>query len=182
MKSTLLTIAATLCLVSAPSFGQEIGITGGFHQSNADATSDGVTTDGKIGYKLGMTAKFAMVDQLNFKTGLLYSYRPFEFNPAGTTSEAKFAYLDIPALVEYKINEMFGVFGGLVIGLNVDDKTSSSNATQGTEDIIALGQVGVSLLFEDMYGFDFYYERGLGDIYDGAENFTSIGANFVWWL
>lgn len=177
-----LAILASALMISLPSFAQEFGLTGGFHQSSASAKNSGVTDDSKIGYKLGLSAKFEMVAPMNFKTGLIYSYRPFELTTSGSTFEFKFSYLDIPALVEYKINEMVGVFGGLVIGLNVSDDVKPSGNPQGMEDIIALGQVGASFLFEDLYGFDIYVERGLGTIYDGAENYMSIGANFVWWL
>jgi hypothetical protein len=33
-----------------------------------------------------------------------------------------------------------------------------------------------------MYGIEAYYEMGLGDIYDGAKNYSVFGANFIYWL
>jgi len=165
--------------ISGTALAQEFGFTGGFHNSSASEKNGSGSISSEIGYKLGLALKFPMVDQLNFKTGLIYSYRPFEYS--GTSVKAKFAYLDIPVLVEYKFNDMVGVFGGLVMGIKVSDKISTGATPTGMEDIIPLAQVGVSFLFDDLYGFDIYAERGLGDIYDGAKDYTSFGANFVFW-
>lgn len=160
---------------------QEMGITGGFHFSQAHSTTAGDSEDGKIGYKLGAVVRLDMVENLNFRSGLIYSYRPFDFDRGTLHLNHKFSYLDIPALVEFKAHDQIGLFGGLVIGLNVDDKVTGGRV-QDVNEIIALAQVGASFNFDDLYGFDLYVERGLGDIYDGAEDLTSIGANFTYWL
>ncbi len=180
-------IIATLfvgLLLSSPAFAQEFGVTGGFHYTSAEARTAGVSENSEIGYKAGIVARMAMLNQLNFRSGLIYSHRPFELEAGGTTYSHEFNYIDIPALVELKMNEMVGIFAGLTIGINVGDDVSPSQgvSTSGTTDIIPLLHGGVSLLFEDMYGFDIFVERGTGNVYDGAENFMSIGANFVWWL
>lgn len=181
MSKFLLSLLVGL-FVSVPGLAQEFGATGGFHYSTATAKAGGVDEEGEIGYKLGLVARFEMVNQLNFRSGVLYSFRPFDFKSGGTTYSHEFAYIDVPALVELKLNDMAGIFGGVVIGINADDKISGGATAEGLNDIIALLNAGVSLIFNDLYGFDIYAERGLGDVYDGAEDITSFGANFVFWF
>lgn len=178
----MLFAASVALLVSTSGFAQEFGLTGGFHYSTATAKTGGLSEEGEIGYKLGGVVKFEMVENLNFRSGLLYSYRPFDFEGGGASFSHEFSYLDVPALVELKLNDMIGVFGGVVIGMNIDDKVSGGGSPSGMNDIIALLHAGGSFIFDDLYGFDIYIERGLGDVYDGAEDIMSVGANFVFWL
>lgn len=188
MKKLLyLTLATAFVSLSSPStvWAQEFGILGGFGQTTAESKVTGVSTEGEIGFRVGGVAKFEMTSEMFFRSGLIYSYRPFGVKSGATEGSAKFAYLDVPALLEYKMNDTFGFFGGLVIGINTSDKAEWNGQDidpQGMKSMYPLAQVGVNLLFQDMFGFDIYYERGLGEIHDGAENYSTFGANFVYWL
>jgi len=174
-------------LISVLSFGlsanaQELGMTGGFSSSQAEAKTAGVSEDSSIGYRFGASVKFNLMDQLNFKTGLLYVYRPFTFKTSGTEYDLKFAYLDLPATMEFKFNDMIGVFGGVIVGINVSDNNSLVGDPREVEELIAHLQGGVSFLFDDLYGFDIYMEKGMGDIYNNAKDYTTYGANFVYYI
>lgn len=184
MKKMLFT-ALMAAFVSQGTLAQEFGILGGFGQTTAESKVSGVSEDGEIGYRLGGVVKLEMANQMLFRSGLIYSYRPFTFKSGTVEANFKFAYLDVPALVEYRFNDTFGLFGGLVIGINASDKAEVGGISadpKGMKSLYPLAQVGASMLFQDMFGFDLYYERGLGEIYDGAENYSTIGANFVYWL
>lgn len=178
-------ILMAMTLISTSTFAQELGLLGGFHQTTAESSNSTYSDDGKIGFKLGALARFEMAEPFNFRSGLVYSTRNFDLNSATNEIEYKFSYLDVPAMVEYRLNEVVGFYGGLSIGINVTDDAKLNGvsiADPDTESMIALGQVGASFLFQDMFSLDVYYERGLGDIADSVKNYSTFGANFIYWL
>lgn len=183
MRFLMILIAATL--TSAPTFAQELGLLGGFHQTTAESANTTYSDDGKIGYKLGALARFEMSEPFSFRSGLIYTARNFDLNAPGIEVEYKFSYLDVPALIDYRLNDVVGFYGGLSIGINVADEAKINGVDAGdidTESMIALGQVGASFLFQDMFSLDVYYERGLGDIANSVKDYSTFGANFVYWL
>lgn len=181
MKNALVLFAALL--LSAPAYAQEFGALIGVHQTDADADTSGVSTDGKLNFKAGLAARFELMPNSWFRTGVLYNQRHFDASVPGVDGEVNFDYLDIPALYQYNVNEMFGLFGGLVVAVNInDDVKPSGGADPDAETLVPLISLGASLMFDDMIGFDFYYERGLGGFSEGFENFSTFGANFLYWF
>lgn len=186
MTKSLIAVAFGL-LLSSTAMAQEWAFVGGFHQTDADTNATGYSTDGKLGFSLGANLAFELVPGGKFRTGLLYTQRYFDLKPTtGTTTEFKFAYLDVPALFQYNINEMFGIFGGLVVAINVSDKTEPTVTSLESESLVPLLDLGVNLTFDDMIGFDFYYQKGMGDIAtfsgNNVSDFSTFGANFVYWF
>jgi hypothetical protein len=183
MKKLVLTLA--FALMGTAAHAQEVGVLGGFAMTTADSRADGVSYGGKVNFRLGVPVAFELVDKLKFRTGLIYTQRHIEIKEGGMTGTAEFEYFDIPVLVQYKIHEMFGIFGGLTMAINSKKSAEiggvSGDAT-GTESILPLVTVGVTTLFNDMIGFDFYYERGIGNIADDAKDFSTFGANFIYWI
>jgi len=167
-------------------FAQEFGALAGVHQTTADAESSGTSIDGKFNFKAGMVVAFELTDRSKFRTGLLYTQRHVESTAGGGASDVNFDYFDVPALVQYNANDMFGFFGGLIVGINVNDDIKRPAGVTATdpdaEKLIPLMSLGVNMTFQDMIGFDVYYERGLGGISDGLENFSTFGANFLFWF
>ncbi len=181
-----LCILASVLTLATPAFAQEFGGLLGVHQTTADTDAANTTVDGKLGFKAGVLIGFELVEKLKFRSGLLYNQRHIETKTGGTTAEFNFAYLDIPANVQFNINEMFGLFGGLTFAVNVnDDVKLSTGGTAGDPDadkMIPLLDLGVNLMFQDMIGFDFYYQRGLGGFADSLENHSTFGGNFIYWF
>lgn len=174
-------------MIAGTANAQEFGALLGVHQTTADSAQNGVSIDGAFNFKAGMLVNFGLNDMAKFRTGLLYNQRHFETKSGGTkTAEINFNYLDVPALFQYNMNEMFGLFGGLVVGVNVGDDVKMSNGTTaadpGTKSLIPLVQLGANVTFDDMIGFDLYYERGLGDFADHFKDFSTFGANFIYWF
>lgn len=179
-----LSILAAALMISAPAHAQEFGGLLGFHQTTANTDVSGASVDGKLGFKAGVLVGFELVEKTKFRSGLLYSQRYLEVKSG--TSELKYnlAYLDIPANVQYNFNETFGVFGGLTFALNSSDdvKSNGSKVDVDAEKFIPLLDLGVNLLFSDMIGFDFYYQRGLGSFARNIETFSTFGGNFIYWF
>lgn len=174
-------------LMVAPSaFAQGYGVLLGVHQTDADPKVTGTTIDGKFNFKAGLAVTFELMDSANFRTGVLFNRRHMEMKSGAGNFDLKFDYIDIPANFQYNINEMFGLFGGLVIAANVNDDVEGpagvASQDPDVEELIPLLNLGVAMTFEDMIGFDVYYERGLGDVAAGVKDYGTFGANFVYWF
>lgn len=172
-------------VVGATAHAQDFGIIAGLSESNATASQSGFSSSGEFVFRVGGVASFSLMDNLKFRTGLIYSQRHFDLKDgSGNKSTDKFDYLDVPVLAQYNFNDMVGIFGGLIAAVNVNhsiDSNSGAVAT-GTKGLYPLLQAGFNVTFDNMYGVEIYYEAGLGDIYDGAKNFSVFGANFIYWL
>lgn len=181
MKKILILTAAMLLspLASAQEFGALLGV----HQTSADSDAAGTSVDGVFNFKAGLAVAFELADSTKFRTGLLYNQRHVETNTSGFETDVKFDYFDVPALVQYNVNEMFGFFGGLVVAINVNDDTSPKLPIDiDAKTLLPILSVGFNLTFQDMIGFDVYYERGMGDIAKNLENYGTFGANFIYWF
>ena len=174
-------------LISAAAQAQEYGFVAGVHQTGASTDSEGNTIDSQFNFKTGLAMGFELAPKMRFRTGALFNRRHVDLNVAPNTKyKIKFDYIDVPANFQYNFNDTVGLFGGLVVGINVADKVEapigSIAADPQANGLIPLADVGVNLLFEDMIGFDFYYERGLGKFADHWSGFSTFGGNFIYWF
>jgi hypothetical protein len=175
-------------LISSVASAQEYGFVVGVHQTNATSDVDNTSTDGVLNWNAGLAMAFELVPNLRFKTGAIYNERHVDVKVSvpKQTYGYNFTYIDVPANVQYNINEMVGVFGGLVVGINVgDDVKAPKGTTLGDPDVkslIPLVDVGVNFMFADMIGFDVYYERGLGDAAKDFGKYNTFGGNFIYWF
>ena len=174
-------------LFAIPAFGQEYGFVAGVHQTGAETDIAGTSIDGKFNFKLGLAMGFELLPQMRFRTGTIYSRRYVEFNASSTVKERlNYDYIDVPVNFQYNFNDMVGVFGGLVVGINISDKVDSPLGVpvsdRGTNGLIPLADLGLNFLFEDMIGFDLYFERGLGKFAENWKNFNTFGGNFIYWF
>jgi hypothetical protein len=171
---------------------QDVGFVAGIANTDASVGPDilGASVDSEIGWRLGVNVKLDLVDQLQFRTGGLYVFRPVTMSGAGSELKFKMSYLDIPALFQYSFNDMISVYAGPVVGINVGEKVSgafdgdASDLVPGndTKSIYLMAQVGLNFNFDGI-GFDVYYERGFGDMVEREiEDYNSIGANFIYWF
>lgn len=167
---------------------QEYGFLAGVHQTTASTDISGATLDGQFNFKAGLTMGFELAPGMRFRTGAIYNQRHVELNYGAGTRKDKvnFDYIDVPANFQYNFNEMVGLFGGLVVGINVSDKidvpAGVTASSPGANGLIPLADVGVNFLFADMIGFDVYYEQGLGKFADHMKGFSTFGGNFIYWF
>jgi hypothetical protein len=173
-------------MFSAAAGAQEFGVTLGVHQTTADIDVGTASVDGQFNWKGGLAADFELAPMMHFRSGLVYNQRHVDVKTGTKTVGVDFSYLDVPVNFQYDFNEMVGLFGGMVVGINVDDKIDSPlspTATDpGAKGLIPLVDVGVNFLFDDLIGFDVYYERGLGDFADHMKDFSTFGANVIYWF
>jgi hypothetical protein len=180
-------IVLTSLFVSASlAQAQEYGAVVGVHQTTAKATDSAVSTESKLNFKAGLAMAYELIPGGRFKTGAIYNQRHFVMKSAGVETKIQFDYIDVPATFQYNINEMIGFYGGLVIGINVNNRVEVPAGTAFTkpsvEGLYALGTVGANFIFDDMVGFDLYFERGLGKAASSVKDYSTIGGNFIYWF
>lgn len=172
-----------LIVFSMPAFAQEYGAVAGFHRTTADSNSSTVSVEGKLNFKAGLAVGFELVELTKFRTGFIFNQRHIDVTASGVGYEYKFDYIDIPANLQYNFNETVGVFGGLTVAALVNDKVDGPGAADPKgEGLIPILNLGVNLLFQDMIGFDLYYERGMGRFAQNLENHATFGGNFIYWF
>ena len=190
-------ILALLCggLVSSVAVAQDYGLTVGIHQTTGTVDTNGSSTSlkgsagsvsGKLGFDAGLVASFELVPAFRFRSGILYDQRQIDYklnNGAGTVS-FNFAYIDIPVNAQYNFTPMFGIYGGLIVGIKASDSTSVPAGTYSPDmkSLYPLLNVGGNFMFNDMIGFDVYYEAGLGNAATDVKNFSTFGMHFIYWL
>ncbi|MBY0316597.1 MAG: PorT family protein [Bdellovibrionales bacterium] len=170
---------------------QEYGILAGIHNTDIDTPSGPFSVDTEIGWRAGLVGKYEIADGVHFRSGVLYVDRKFSMEESSSTTnlDIKMAYLDIPVLFQFQMNETISFFAGPVIGINVSKKVSgTASGVSGSDDLenvkglYLLAQAGVNFTF-DQIGFDVYYERGFGEIADDSfKDYNIIGANFLYWF
>jgi hypothetical protein len=180
-------VASTGLFMAPQAHAQDYGFTLGFQQTTASTDTSGTSVDGVFNFKAGLLMDFEMVPMVKFRTGAVYDQRHVEWkDSAGDKTKVNFDYIDVPVDIQYNFNDMVGLFGGLNIGINVNDKadfpTGTSSHDLGAKAIIPLVNVGANFTFEDMFGFDLYYEHGLGEFADHLKDFSTFGGNFIYWF
>lgn len=189
MIQKMLLICA-MVVVSSVASAQEYGFLVGIHQTTATSDAPNSTTSGVLNWKAGLTMAYELVPNLRFKTGAIYNERHVDVKYTSTNPETKlgynFQYIDVPINAQYNFNDMVGLFGGLVVGINVGDSVKAPAGMQisdkDTKSLMPLVDVGLNFMFEDMVGFDVYYERGLGDAAKDFGKYSTFGGNFIYWF
>lgn len=202
MKHILILI--TVLFVGAISQAQDFGVIGGIHYTGSSYNdSGGSSTDinAKLGYRFGLAAQLNLTEQVNFRSGLMYTNRSVNAEQTATTTDFDYelTYIDIPALFQFQMNDMISFYAGPVVAFNigqkadgtiagtafsgdVDDAADSFNGVGKVESMYLLGQIGMNMYFDGI-AFDVYYERGIGDITkDGIKDFSILGANVIYWF
>jgi hypothetical protein len=183
---------------SSVAMAQDYGVSIGVHQTTAatDPSQQGGSLSGYngsitglLGLDLGFVAAFDLVPNLKFRTGLIYDMKPFQekiplSNGATSTVTFNFSYIDLPIDFQYNLNSMFGVFAGVVVGIKASDSVSSSYVpvVANMKALYPLVNAGMNFTFDNLYGFDAYYEYGLGDFADNVKNYSTFGLRFVYWF
>ena len=158
---------------------REFGAVFGFNYTEAQSTTTNVSSDSEVGFQAGVQYYHplkSLNDKLYFRTGGVITQRVSEFG----IFEFDLLYLDIPATLEYRINEMVGLFSGLQLGLLMADECTPGCNVQDPNSFILGFPLGVSVMINPEMGFDFYYQIGLTDMWQNSEWSDTLGAQFIY--
>lgn len=169
----LLTVLAGL-MMSAPALADiDYGFEVGVRQQSADV--NGAEVDAQVNTQFGISAHVPMSGALHLRTGMLYTLRNFKMTPTGTSLESKVetSYLDVPVTLMYKFEEYMGIYGGVILALNVDKK----NVTDIQTPLIPF-VFGATFKFAPNFGANVYFEQS-GKAAQGLDSTTAVGANLM---
>lgn len=171
-----------LILLMTAGFGvraEEWGLTFGLHDATVESGNS------EIGVHGGILTSLFFSKTLKLRSGLIYTQRHFDLEDGGHSYFYHYDDVDLPALLQYNVRPGFGVFAGPVFGFNVLHDVSGSPALNGSgvgAEILPLLQMGTNFIFDNMYGFDVFFEEALQPIDANARQFKSVGLSFVYYV
>ena len=177
-------LLAVFCLlIPVAAISQEWGLAAGVSQTSAKSRVPDATTTHRLSFRGGLTSSFFFLnDEIKIRTGLLYTQRRFEIREDQSSYTYDWHYLDIPVLTQVKYNEMIAFFGGVNIEVNISSDTIPSLDGGGARSLSSVFQVGVNFLFDNMYGFDAYYEQGFDNIDDNVAQPSAFGIDLLYYF
>lgn len=179
MKKIVL-IAFTLLFTTITSQAYEMAFTGGIQTT--DVENNNIKLDG-TGFFSGILGFIEMNESSYFRTGALLSQRKYEGSDAFGTLKAETMSIDVPLTYMHLFNENVGIFGGLKLGLNLDDDCDFSGISCDlkAETLHYAATVGGHFRFIPNFGIEVEYAIGLSDIAKDTEwdNSLAVGAFFL---
>lgn len=147
--------------ISITAFSQDFGIRAGINLTNVTGDVEGNTM--KIGFQVGPVMDYAINEEIDFHTGLLYSMKGA--GDDDTDDTVNFNYLDIPLLVRYSSTGGFYGEVGPSIGLLMSAKSGDNDIKNNTSslDLGILIGVGYDL---GTIRIDLRYGVGLSNVLD----------------
>ncbi len=181
-------------LISSSAMAQEYGALLGFNQSSASvdepAGANG-SISGKMGFNAGLAIAFELSPGMRFRSGFLYDQRQVDYKTSNGKYQLNFAYFDVPVNLQYALTPTVAVFGGMVVGVKASDSVKSPSGYPvdlDTKSLYPLVNAGLNFTFDDMIGFDFFVERGIGEFASESttdlsfKDYMTFGLRFIYWL
>ena len=140
-------------------------------QTASDAAGTGCssnttcTANTQTMFGAGATTVFDMGNDFALRTGGMLTQRGYkQTDSAGAgTASMNLTYLDVPVLPEYKINDMFSAYAGIVVGLKASRSCGFDAATctsLSDKSIVTPLQVGGTYNIDKQWTAHLTYETG----------------------
>lgn len=172
MKTLLVTMLGLF--MSFPAMADvDYGFEVGARQQSADG--EGLEVDSQVNTQFGISAHVPMSGAWHLRTGMLYTPRNFTIRTGGLPLESKveMTYLDVPVALMYKFEEYMGIYGGVIMSLNVAKKN-----VQKVESPLIPFVFGAAFKFAPNFGANVYFEQS-GKATQGIDSTTAVGANLM---
>lgn len=172
-----------LVFASFPAFATSAGLTVGVKQNSYVSDLSGVKEKDGLGYSLGGFAVMDINEMLKFRTGLAFNQRIYGAESGTSDVTYTVNYLDIPVTLQYNVTDMVGLFGGINLGVKASASCSGDNCDVDDADpksTVTPIVLGANFRTSAEMGFEFYLERGSGEILKDVKEYSAIGANFFY--
>lgn len=184
-------VIAAVFLFVQPVLAYEVGIIAGIRQTDVELDTSDADTSSGTGLQAGVLGLMEVGNGWNVRAGGIYSTRSFDVKVGDLKDEVTLTYLDVPLTVMYLVNETFGFFGGLNLGLQVGDDCDQSGSGSGNCDygddatgVIYSLQLGGQFRFVPNMGLELTYDLGMSDVWEGddvtLEKASGVAANFLY--
>ena len=170
MKTLILLISSFVLVTAANSaFAfSDIAIVGGAATTDVEPESDNIDSTGGTGFFAGVHGYMEMQGPWMLRAGAVLAQRQVSFEDnADRGLDYTFMNLEAPITVMYNFNDMIGAFGGVRLGLNLNNDCSESNGAScegndlGFETITYGAELGGHFRFTTNFGIEAAYVLGL---------------------
>ena len=147
-------IFAVLLLTATGTYAQkfQVGVKGGVNISNY--TGGDIDTKALVGFHLGGTMHFWLGDNFAISPEVLFSSQGAKYDQAGTETNLKVSYIQVPVMAKYRFNGGFYLEAGPQVGFKVGEDADIPNQT--IEDFAQSLDVSIGA------GLGFHGKSGLG--------------------
>lgn len=166
--------------VSHSASALDVGLEFGVRSQSADVDTP-ATSKSQMGMQFGATTIVPIVNNLNLRTGMLYTQRPITKEVSGSEYKYTLNYVDIPVQLLLKLEEYAGIYFGVAVAMNMDKNCSgvAGCTVTGVKTPLIPLTFGATFKFAPQLGGSLQFETASGDAADGLKNFRAVGANLI---
>lgn len=180
-----MTVLAVTLMASMAVQAADYGVEAGFRQQSASAPT-GMSANSQNGAQVGLTTSFELSGALGMRAGFLYTQRPMTYKDdlLGAETKVGLNYFDIPLAISYRFADVASIFGGISLGLNLDNSCDSTGCkVSDVTSMVTPVQLGASFKFAPQLGATVYYEMLSGDVakLNGVKlgDYKAVGVNLL---
>lgn len=158
--SALLLSVSTFSFAQSFSFGPKAGV-------NVSNYSGGdINSDAKIGYHIGGLLNFGFGEIFSIQPEVLFSTQGAKVENAGTKTNYKINYLNIPVMVKFRIANGFYIEGGPQAGLRLSENIPDQTINDFAKQLDLSAGAGLGYQSDAGFGVGLRYMAGLSKVGD----------------
>ncbi|MCE7043795.1 porin family protein [Dyadobacter sp. CY312] len=156
--SALLLSVSTFSFAQSFSFGPKAGV-------NVSNYSGGdINSDAKIGYHIGGLLNFGFGEIFSIQPEVLFSTQGAKVENAGTKTNYKINYLNIPVMVKFRIANGFYIEGGPQAGLRLSENIPDQTINDFAKQLDLSAGAGLGYQSDAGFGVGLRYMAGLSKV------------------
>ena len=132
----------------------------------------------EVGFQLGVSTVFNMMQSFGLKTGLFYSERPFKSEFTNSSVKGKITYFEVPAHLMFKFEDYAGVYFGPSFSMKLGDELSPGTLTDVKSMIVPM-TFGAQFKMMPDFGVNVFFETVPGDLAKDVSTSRAVGANLL---
>jgi hypothetical protein len=143
----------------------KFGVKGGL---NITTFAGGDYWDAKslVGFQVGGFAEIKIIDRLSIQPEVLYSAQGAKIEFAGSDSDIKLGYINVPVLAKFYITKQFTAEAGPQLGFLVSAKNEGEDVKDNFKSVDTGFNFGLGYNFTDNFSAGIRYTVGLSNIAD----------------
>lgn len=133
----------------------------------------------EVGFQLGFSTVFNMMESFGIRSGLFYSERPFKSEFAGgSTVKGKITYFEVPAHLMFKFEDYAGVYVGPTMAIKMGDELVPGSLTDVKSMVVPI-TFGAQFKLTPDFGANVFFETVPGDLATDVSSSRAVGMNLL---